>query len=198
MGDQLTRRRIARVAIYCGSNAGRDPAYLAAASDLGRHVAGRGIGIVYGGTHKGLMGAMADGAISAGGTLHGVITERLRAKGHLHPALSGWECLPTMRQRKARMIDLVDGIIGMPGGIGTLEEVLEAWTLNQLGEIDKPLGLLNARDYFNTFMRLVDHMIEEGFLPPTHRETVIVEENAGRLIDRMIEYVPVTTPKWMS
>jgi uncharacterized protein (TIGR00730 family) len=131
----MTGRAIKTIAVYCGSNTGQGDVYLRAADALGRHLAKSGIGIVYGGTHKGLMGALADAAIAEGGMVHGVITERLRDKGHLHERLSRHEILPTMKERKHRMMELADAFIALPGGIGTLEEFMEVWTLNQLGEL---------------------------------------------------------------
>jgi uncharacterized protein (TIGR00730 family) len=144
----MTGRAIKTIAVYCGSNTGQGDVYLRAADALGRHLAKSGIGIVYGGTHKGLMGALADAAIAEGGMVHGVITERLRDKGHLHERLSRHEILPTMKERKHRMMELADAFIALPGGIGTLEEFMEVWTLNQLGEFEKPAGLFSVDGYY--------------------------------------------------
>lgn len=189
---------LSRVAVYCGSNVGRDPAFLAGASELGAHLARRGIGVVYGGTHKGLMGALADGALNAGGTIHGVITERLRDKGHLHPRLTTTEVLPTMRARKGRMIELADAFIALPGGIGTLEELMEAWTLNQLGEIRKPVGVLDTGGFYQPFLAMIDHMIDQRFLPASHRDAIVCTSDPEALIDGLTSHAPVTVPKWMS
>jgi len=185
------------IAVYSGSNFGARPDYARAAEALGRAIAARGIGIVYGGTHKGLMGAMADGALAEGGAIHGVLTERLHAKGHMYEGLTSIEILPTMGARKARMIARADAFVALPGGIGTLEEFMEVWTLNQLGEITKPAGLFNINDYFGRFMGFIDHMIDEQFLPPAHRHSIVVEAGTEALLDGLAAHVPVTVPKWL-
>lgn len=185
------------IAVYSGSNFGAGQDYARAAEALGRAIAARGIRIVYGGTHKGLMGAMADGALAEGGEVHGVLTERLHGKGHMHLSLSSMEILPTMGARKARMVARADAFLALPGGIGTLEEFMEVWTLNQLGEITKPVGLFNINDYFGRFMGFIDHMIEEQFLPLAHRHSIVVEAGEEALLDGLAAHVPVTVPKWM-
>ncbi|MEM7522365.1 MAG: TIGR00730 family Rossman fold protein [Pseudomonadota bacterium] len=189
---------IKTVAVYCGSNTGRGDAYLAAAAHLGGVLAARGIEIVFGGTHKGLMGALADAALAGGGRVTGVITERLKAKGHTHPGLNAVETLPTMQARKKRMIALADAFIALPGGIGTLEEFMEVWTLNQLGEISKPAGLYDIDGYYQPLMGMVDHMIAEKFLPDSHRDAIVVRQTPETLVDGLVNFVPVTTQKWMS
>ena len=189
---------ITTVAVYCGSNTGRGDVYVRAAAELGSALAARGMKIVYGGTHKGLMGALADAALSGGGEVRGVITERLKAKGHTHPNLTEVEAFPTMQARKTRMIELADAFIALPGGIGTLEEFMEVWTLNQLGEITKPAGLYDINGYYQPLMGMVDHMISERFLPEAHRKAIVVEPDPERLIDGLIHFEPVTVQKWMS
>jgi len=186
------------IAVYCGSNTGRDETYLQAAALLGAELAVRGIKIIYGGTHKGLMGAMADAALARGGHITGVITDRLKAKGHTHPNLSEIEIFPTMSARKKRMIELADAFIAMPGGIGTLEEFMEVWTLNQLGEINKPAGLFDINGYYQPLMSMVDHMIGEQFLPPSHRNAIVIDPDPAGLLNGLIEFVPVTAQKWLS
>ncbi len=194
----MTNTTLKTVAVYCGSNTGRGDTYLQAAADLGTTLARHGIGIVYGGTHKGLMGALADAALAGGGQVTGVITDRLKAKGHTHPNLTTLEILPTMRARKSRMIELADAFIALPGGIGTLEEFMEVWTLNQLGEISKPAGLFDINGYYQPLMAMVDHMIAESFLPPAHREAIVVQSDPETLIDGLIRFSPPTVSKWMS
>jgi uncharacterized protein (TIGR00730 family) len=190
-------RRLTRIAVFCGSNFGRGNAYRAGAAALGSALARRGIGLVYGGTNKGLMGILADAVMAGGGHAHGVITERLVGKGHLHPALSSHEVLPSMRARKARMVDLADAFIGMPGGIGTLEEFLEAWTLSQLGEHDKPAGLHDIAGYYQPFMGFIDHMITESFLPAAHRSSIVVTGDPDALLDGLATWQSITVSKWM-
>lgn len=165
---------------------------------MGTELATRGIGVVYGGTHKGLMGALADAALQAGGTVTGILTERLQNKGHAHPNLTQLEVLRTMRARKSRMIELADAFIALPGGIGTLEEFMEVWTLNQLGEIAKPAGLYDIDGYYQPLMGMVDHMISEAFLPATHRDAIVVAATPADLVNGLINHRPVTAPKWLS
>jgi len=189
---------IKTVAVYCGSNTGREETYLRAAAELGSVLASRGIKIVFGGTHKGLMGALADAALAGGGHVTGVITERLKAKGHTHSGLNAIETLPTMQARKKRMIALADAFIALPGGVGTLEEFMEVWTLNQLGEIAKPAGLFDVNGYYQPLMAMVDHMIAEAFLPAAHRDAIVVEAKPDALISGLVDFIPVTVQKWMS
>jgi uncharacterized protein (TIGR00730 family) len=187
-----------RIAIYCGSNTGRGAVYMDAAARMGTELATRNIEIVYGGTHKGLMGALADAALSAGGTVTGILTERLQGKGHAHPDLTVLEVMPTMRARKSRMIEISDAFVAMPGGIGTLEEFMEVWTLNQLGELSKPAGLYDVNGYYQPLMGMVDHMIAEAFLPASHRDAIVVASDPARLVDGLRDHRPVTAPKWIS
>lgn len=194
----MSAPHLRRIAIYCGSNTGRGAHYMEAAAQMGTELATRGIGVVYGGTHKGLMGALADAALKAGGTVTGILTERLQNKGHAHPNLTQLEVLRTMRARKSRMIELADAFIALPGGIGTLEEFMEVWTLNQLGEIAKPAGLYDIDGYYQPLMGMVDHMIAEAFLPATHRDAIVVAATPADLVNGLINHRPVTAPKWLS
>jgi hypothetical protein len=191
-------RYISRVAVFCGSNAGRGEVYRDAAARLGATLASRHIGIVYGGTHKGLMGILADSALAQGGEVTGIITRRLADKGHLHPGLTGHEIVEAMRARKTRMAQIVDAFIALPGGIGTVEEFMEMWTLNQLGDLDAPVGLLDVNGFFKPFMGFVDHMIAEGFLPEPHREGIVVEADPVRLIERLAAFEKPRVEKWMA
>ena len=149
-------RSLSSIAVFCGSNFGNSDAYAEGARRLGQALAAAGITMVYGGTMKGLMGVVADALIDAGGTAHGVITEALRQRGHTHPNLQRSEIVPTLRARKERMAELADAFIAMPGGIGTMEEMMEVWTMNQLSEIDKPVGLLNISEFYQPFLAFID------------------------------------------
>ena len=191
-------RTIRSIAVYCGSNFGEGDAYRAAAASLGRVLAEQSIELVYGGTHKGLMGVLADAAMEHGGKTRGVITQRLHDKGHLHPGLHRHEVVATMRERKGRMIDIADAFVALPGGIGTLEEFMEVWTLNQLGEIEKPLGLFNVENYYQPFTTFIDHMVATRFLPEAHRHSIVVASEAQTLVDGLRTLPLMTTPKWMS
>jgi uncharacterized protein (TIGR00730 family) len=190
-------RSIASVAVFCGSNFGDSPAYTEGARRLGRALAESGIVMIYGGTMKGLMGVVADALIDAGGTAHGVITEALRQKGHIHPRLHRSEIVPTLRLRKERMADLAHAFIAMPGGIGTMEEMMEVWTMNQLGEIDKPVGLLNIADFYQPFLGFIDHMVTCKFLPAAHRHSICVDGDPTSLIQELRRFVRSDVPKWL-
>jgi uncharacterized protein (TIGR00730 family) len=191
------QRDIKAIAIFCGSNTGEGDTYIDGARALGAALGRRGITLVYGGTHKGLMGVLADAVLAAGGKAHGVITERLHDKGHLHPGLTVHEIVAGMRVRKERMLDLADACIALPGGLGTVEEFMEAWTLNQLGDVDKPVGLLNVAGYYDPFMTFVDSMITQRFLPSAHRDSIMVDPDPSTLIDALAAYERITVPKWM-
>jgi uncharacterized protein (TIGR00730 family) len=190
-------RSIGAVAVFCGSNTGEGNAFTDAAAALGSALARRGIRIVYGGTHKGLMGVLADAALAEGGSVHGVITRRLFERNHLHKRLSLHEVVDGMRVRKERMLSLADACIALPGGIGTTEEFMEAWTLNQLGDIDKPVGLLNVMGFYDPFMAYVDTMIRHRFLPPQHRDGIVVAPDPDALIDGLASFEKPTVAKWM-
>ncbi len=194
----MTTRRIRNIAVFCGSNTGEGDAYTTAAAALGRALATRGIGLVYGGTMKGLMGVLADSVLASGGHAHGVITRRLADKGHLHQGLSRHEIVDAMGARKARMLDLADACIALPGGIGTVEEFMEAWTLNQLGDIDKPVALYDVAGFYQPFLAFIDSMVERRFLPAAHRAGLVVADDPMALIDGLIAQPAITVPKWMS
>ena len=188
---------ILTVAIYCGSNNGRVESYKQFATKLVKVLAKRKINLVYGGTNKGLMGVLANSAIEEGAHVTGVITERLKAKNQVHPNLSMIETYPTMQSRKTRMIELADACIMMPGGIGTLEEFMEVWTLNQLGETSKPLGILNVNNYFENLIAFIEHMIAERFLPSAHKNGIVVSSDPEELINLLVKFSPVTVEKWL-
>jgi uncharacterized protein (TIGR00730 family) len=185
------------IAVYSGSNFGVGDDYRNAAALLGRTLAAKNLIMVYGGTNKGLMGIVADAALQAGGEVHGVITQRLADRGHTHPSLTRHELLLTMRERKARMADLADAFIALPGGIGTLEEFAEVWTLNQLGEFHKPVGLLNINGFYDPFMVFIDKVIAEGFLPSAYRQSVVVEADPERMLEKLARHQPTNVPKWL-
>lgn len=197
MDEATVARDIRAIAVFCGSNTGEGDVYRDAATALGAALGRRGITLVYGGTHKGLMGILADAVLAAGGTAHGVITERLHGKGHLHTGLTVHEIVAGMRLRKERMLDLADACIALPGGLGTVEEFMEAWTLNQLGDIDKPVGLLDVAGYYQPLMTFVDSMIANRFVPAAHRDSVVVNPDPDGLIDGLISYERVTASKWL-
>jgi uncharacterized protein (TIGR00730 family) len=193
----MSTRSIKTIAVFCGSNFGATDDFAAGARTLGRVLGQRRIGLVYGGTTKGLMGVVADAVLETGGTAHGVITESLHQHGHFHPHLTRSEITPTLRIRKQRMVELADAFIALPGGIGTIEELMEVWTMNQLSEIDKPVGLLNTSGFFDVFLRFIDHMVETKFLPSGHRQSISVDTDADGLVEKLRNFERVSIPKWM-
>jgi uncharacterized protein (TIGR00730 family) len=185
------------VAVYCGSSSGADPGFAAAAGSLGRLLARRGIRVVYGGGHVGLMGVLADAARSEGGEVHGVITRALEAKEIAHPGLTSLKVVETMHERKAAMADLADGFVMMPGGFGTLDEFFEVVTWTQLGVHVKPCGILNVNGFFDPLLAQLARAAEQQFLRSDHRDLVIVESDPARLVDRMGSWAPVVVDKWL-
>ncbi len=185
------------VAVFCGSNFGSAPEYAAAAQALGTLVAQRGLTLVYGGTHKGLMGVVANAALAAGGTVVGVINQRLHSRGHLHPGLTRHEVAADMRARKARMAALADAFIALPGGLGTLEELLEAATLTQLGDHHKACAALNVRGYYAPLRLMLEQATTEGFMKAEHRDMLIVQEDPALLLDALAAWTPPTVTKWI-
>ena len=191
-----------RICVFCGSNAGHDPRYRAAAEALGHLLASRDIELVYGGGNVGLMGAVADACLAAGGIVTGVIPEALLGKEvagrHVdHRALTRMEVVDSMHTRKARMAELADGFIALPGGFGTFEEFCEILTWGQLGFHVKPMGLLNVAGFYDPLLALFDHAVHEGFLRPQNRAMALADTDGGRLLDAMATYRPEPVSKWL-
>lgn len=185
------------VCVYCGSNAGSRPDYLAAARLTGETIARAGLVLVYGGARVGLMGAVADAALAAGGEVHGIIPQSLVDKELAHPGLSRSEIVGSMHERKTRMAELSDGFIAMPGGAGTLEELFEIWTWAQLGFHRKPCGILNVAGYYDDLVSFLDHTVTEGFMRQGHRDIIAVESDPAALLERLRAYEPQETVKWI-
>ncbi len=185
-----------RICVYCGSSPGELPDYLETARELGRLLARRGIGLVYGGANVGLMGALADAVLKDGGDVIGVITKTL-AKRVVHPALPMLHVVETMHERKAMMFDLSDAFIALPGGIGTLEEYLEVLTWAQLGLHEKPCGLLDVRGYFQGLLTFLDHAVEQRFIKPKHRAMILTGHSPQELLETMESYRAPTGDKWI-
>jgi hypothetical protein len=191
-----------RLCVFCGSNAGHDPRYRAAAEQLGQLLAERGIELVYGGGNVGLMGAVADACLAAGGTVIGVIPEALVGKEvagrHVdHRALTRLEVVDSMHTRKARMAELADGFIALPGGFGTFEEFCEILTWGQLCFHAKPIGLLNVNGFYDPLLALFEHAVREGFLRQQNRAMALAETDIGRLLDAMAAYRAEPVSKWL-
>lgn len=185
------------VCVYCASSPGVDPAFAAAAASLGQLLAQRGITLVYGGGHVGLMGVLADAALAEGGDVHGVITRALEAKEIAHRGLTTLEVVETMHERKAAMADLADAFIMLPGGFGTLEEFFEVVTWTQLGIHTKPCGVLNVRGFFDPLVGLFELATRERFVRAEHRDMLIIESDPTRILDRLSAWTPVIVDKWL-
>jgi uncharacterized protein (TIGR00730 family) len=185
------------VCVFCGSNVGGDPGYLAAAQSLGRELAASGRRLIYGGAKVGLMGALADAALAAGGQVTGVVPRSLIEKEIAHDALTELHVVESMHARKALMSDLAEGFIALPGGLGTIEEFLEVWTWGQLGMHRKPLGLLDTDGFFRPLLSFLDDMVTQRFLRQEHRDMVAVDADAGALLRRLATYKPTALPKWI-
>lgn len=174
--------------MFCGSGQGATPEYLDAAIRLGHTLARQGIGLVYGGTTVGLMGAVADAVLGAGGAVTGVITQNLAQKEIAFTELSDLHIVDSLHERKARMAELSDGFIALPGGLGTLDEFAEVLALAQLDLHHKPCGLLNVRGYYDELMAFLHHVVEERFMDEAHLGMVIVESDPELLLDRFESY----------
>jgi uncharacterized protein (TIGR00730 family) len=188
---------LSSVAVYCGSSPGADPGYAAAAASLGRLLATSDIRLVYGGGHVGLMGVLADAALSQGGEVHGVITRALKEKEIAHRSLTTLQVVETMHERKAAMADKSDGFIMLPGGFGTLDEFFEVVTWTQLGIHAKPCGVLNVDGYFDPLLGLLETATRQRFLLAEHRDLVVAESDPAALIERLGSWTGGTVDKWL-
>ena len=189
---------IKRLAVFCGSNTGARPEYFVAARSLGILLSDRGIGVVYGGSNVGLMAALANEVLDNHGEIIGVIPRMLVQREVAHTKLADLRIVGSMHERKAMMAELCDGFIALPGGIGTLEEFFEVWTWAQLGVHEKPCGLLNVAGYFDGLLAFIDRAVDERFVRGVHREMLIVEEDARRLLARFESYEPPRVVKWIN
>ncbi len=181
-----------RLAVYCGSATPADPRYMELAAEVGRTLAGRGIGVVYGGGRLGLMGAVASAALEAGGEVIGVIPEALVSSEVANRECTELIVVADMHQRKAAFTRLSDGFVTIPGGVGTMDELWEAISWAQLGYHAKPVGLLNALGFYDHLIAFNRHMIEVGFIRPAHQGIMIAEPELDLLLDRMAAHQPHT------
>lgn len=185
------------VCVYCGASSGNDPTYAAAAREFGALVARGGGRIIYGGGKVGLMGALADGALDAGGEVIGVIPQSLFEKEVGHGGVTQLHVVASMHERKTLMADLGDAFVALPGGVGTLEEFFEIWTWGQLGLHAKPFGLLNVAGFFDPLLRFLDQLVTQGFVRAEHREFVSVDSDAQRLLAQIATRRPPPQPRWV-
>ena len=186
-----------RLCVYCGGNAGIGTDYVAAARELAAVLVQNNIGLVFGGSCRGIMGQLADAVLAGCGTVDGVIPKSLLDKEVAHEGLTEMHVVESMHARKSVMALLSDGFIAMPGGFGTLEEIVEILTWTQLQFHDKPCGLLNVNGYFNHLLSFLDHAEAEGFVRPEHRAMLLVSKKPGDLLRRFESYMPPTIEKWI-
>ncbi|MBI5544363.1 MAG: TIGR00730 family Rossman fold protein [Deltaproteobacteria bacterium] len=186
-----------RVCVFCGSSPGGRSEYRAAAEALAQALARRGLGVVYGGGNVGLMGAVADAMLAAGGEAIGVIPQALMDKELGHPGLTRMHVVGSMHERKAMMADLADGFVALPGGFGTFEEFCEVLTWTQLGFQKKPCGLLDVDGFYDGLLALFDRAVAERFVRPDHRAMVLTSAEPDALLEQMEAWRPPTVPKWI-
>lgn len=183
--------------VYCGSSPGNRDEFTAAAVSLGRFFAREGIDIIYGASSWGMMGALADAALDAGGLVTGILPRGLASKEKAHPNLTELHLVDTMHERKALMEKLSDGFVALPGGLGTLEELCEVTTWAQLGIHRKPIGVYNVAGYFDGFFQFLDHAVESGFLSSEHRELLITADAPSELLESMRGFEPFVKRIWL-
>jgi len=186
-----------RVCVFCGSSPGARPEYRAAAEALGRMLAARGLGLVYGGGNVGLMGVLADAALAAGGEVIGVIPRALVDLEVAHTGLRDLRIVDSMHERKAAMAELAGAFVALPGGIGTLEELFEVWTWAQLGLHAKPCALLDVAGYYAPLVAFLEHAVAARFLRPVHRAMLTVTADPQALLDHLAAYSPPVVAKWI-
>lgn len=186
-----------KICVFAGSNPGTRPEYVAAARLLGKEMAGRGIGLVYGGSRIGLMGALADSVLAEGGEVTGVMPTGLFQGEMHHTNLTQFVEVETIHERKAKMTELSDGFIALPGGYGTLEELFEVISWFQIGIHSKPLGLLDSESFYQPLLAFLHEAVEAGFIPPTDIQLLSVDSSPASLIDQLINFErPAKVPKW--
>jgi uncharacterized protein (TIGR00730 family) len=187
-----------RVCVFCGSKTGNRPAYADAAREMAKAIVRRGLGLVYGAGHIGLMGVLADAALQAGGEVIGVIPQALVDKELAHAGLTQMHVVGSMHERKSRMADLSDAFIALPGAYGTADEFFEILTWAQLGLHAKPTGLLNVKGFFDPLFAWLDHAVVEGFLRERHRQLILKANDADSLLDMLLHAHPApVSPKWL-
>jgi hypothetical protein len=187
------------ICVYCGSADGVSSDYLSAARLTGQVLARRGLKLIFGGGRTGLMGMVADGVLEAGGEVTGVIVENMNTAALAHPGLTRMEVVPLIHQRKARMYELSDGYIALPGGYGTFDELFETLTWAQIGVHQKPIGLLNVNRYYDPLLEMLDRAVADHFLFPEHRHALLCDSDPDRLLDAMQDhtYSEDAVRRWM-
>jgi uncharacterized protein (TIGR00730 family) len=188
---------VRRLCVFCGSSAGSDPRYAQGAAELGRLLVARGLGLVFGGGSIGLMGIVAEAVLASRGEVVGVIPHALAARELAHRGVADMRVVPSMHARKALMAELSDVFVALPGGLGTLEELLEIATWGQLGIHRKPVGVLNIAGYYDPLVALLDHAVREGFVSATNRALIRVADAPETLLDGLLAHRPPPGPEWV-
>ena len=196
-GDQAEVIEVNRICVFCGASPGSRPEYQAAADRMGAVLADAGIGLVYGGGKVGLMGAIADAVLSRRGYVIGVIPRALVEKEIAHAGLTDLRIVNSMHERKAMMAELSDAFVALPGGFGTIEEIVEVLTWSQLGLHAKPCGLLNVRGYFDPLLKFFDHAVKEGFVKEEHARLVLADSDPVQLVKKLKAWRPLANPRWI-
>lgn len=177
-----------KIAVFCGSSSGNDPRFVQTTKELGKYFAEQGVDVVYGGGYVGLMGTMADAVLENGGKVYGVIPEYLKSKEIAHPNLTELHVVKDMHERKAKMAELADAFVALPGGIGTLEEIFEVWTWAQLGHHSKPCAFYNVMEFYKPLFGMVEQMSDAGFIRPQYVDMLIRTDQADVLLDAIRAY----------
>lgn len=185
------------ICVFCGSSSGQSPMYKEAATRLGEYLAAREIELVYGGAQVGLMGAVAEGCLNAGGRVYGVMPEKLANLELVHSGLTELQIVPDMHARKATMADRADAFIALPGGVGTFEELFEVWTWTQLGIHRKPLGVMNVGGFYDSLLGFLDQVESAGFMKPAHRGLLQASDQPAQLLAQLRQVALPDTPKWV-
>ena len=185
------------IVVFCGSSQGTDPDILSSAYGLGQALANKSITLVYGGAKIGVMGKVAKGALDNGGKVIGIIPDFLKLKEVYHTALTELIVTDNMHERKLKMHEHSDGIIALPGGYGTLEELFEMITWAQLGLHQKPIGILNTNGFYDDLLKMIRKMVDQGFLKVEHYDMLLVDKTVDGLLKQMGEYQPLSLPKWI-
>jgi len=186
------------IAVFCGASTGNNPVYVAAAQAFGKLLAEQNIRLIFGGGKVGLMGAIADAVLASGGQAVGVIPKGLVAREVAHTGLTEMHEVETMHERKALMAELADGFVALPGGFGTFDEICEILTWNQLGIISKPCAFLDINNFYNQLAQMFWTCVAEGFVRDERLESIIFEEDGAILLNKMLDYQPLPTTKWMN
>jgi uncharacterized protein (TIGR00730 family) len=198
LSNTAANHRILRLCVFCGSRSGNGPAYLSAAEHLGRELSAAGITLVFGGGRVGLMGGLANAVLSTGGRVIGVIPKSLVEKEIAHTSLTELHIVNSMHERKARMADLADAFVLLPGGFGSWEEFCEIFTWLQLGIHRKPCGILNVAGYYDALVQQASRAVSDGFVPASYLESLMIETSSRRLLARLAAAPVLQETKWIS